>query len=111
MSNAQQIKYLRQQIAALEEEDRQAKLAQCVTKQEAELATWIHETFCNHNHTDGCSWGYEFENDKPRWASWAHAEYLKKARTVLHRLGDKYKSTAEIQAVIESAKELVELCR
>jgi len=23
------------------------------------LADMLHETLCRHNHTDGCSWGYE----------------------------------------------------
>lgn len=23
------------------------------------IAILLHENFCNHNHTDGCSWHYE----------------------------------------------------
>ena len=32
------------------------------------LASWLHEVFCNYDHTEGCGWGYEVSNGEHSWA-------------------------------------------
>lgn len=46
---------------------------------EIELAEFMHEKLCRHNHTDGCEWFYEsWENP-----SYARKEYLQKAKKAM----------------------------
>lgn len=50
---------------------------------EHQLAIQLHETLCTWNHTDGCSWQYEFSNGQVEWDGYAHGKYLAKARKLI----------------------------
>lgn len=56
---------------------------------EQELATALHESMCTWNHTDGCSWLYETSPSfpTPTWESYAHKQYLIKARRAMQANG------------------------
>lgn len=41
-----------------------------------ELAIQLHELDCGFDHTDECSWGYEFVDGKHLWNRYAHQRYL-----------------------------------
>lgn len=47
------------------------------------LAVQLHKMLCHWNHTDGCSWEYEFSNGQVEWHGHAHGKYLRKARCML----------------------------
>lgn len=47
------------------------------------LAVLLHKKLCHANHTDGCSWEYEFRDEMPDWNASIHSEYLHKARLML----------------------------
>lgn len=49
---------------------------------EHKLAITLHKMLCQWNHTDGCSWEYEFSNGQVEWHGHAHNRYLTKALTV-----------------------------
>ena len=67
------------QIRELEDERLRLEVAASPNR---ELATYIHETFCTWNHTDGCAWFYgSWEN--PRWE---HGQWLKKAEELMEAL-------------------------
>ena len=48
-----------------------------------QLAKELHSMLCTYNHTDGCSWHYEFKNKNDDWTGSAHTEYLKKAQKLI----------------------------
>jgi len=58
-----------------------------------QLATTLHDNFCNDNHTDGCSWGWEKGNDNQRWELYAHAKWYKKAKYLYETYGLDYDQT------------------
>ena len=49
------------------------------------LAALLHETFCPHNHTDGCGWYYDALTEPATWTYEYGPErrYLEKAEAVL----------------------------
>ncbi len=58
-----------------------------------ELAIFLHEEFCHANHTDGCSWHYEFkrangakEAKEHDWTGYAHKYELERAAKILPKL-------------------------
>ena len=66
------------------------------------LAELMHDLFCRHNHTDGCSWFYENGGSHPaRSAPWelgdSHKRWLGKAREFK-------KQAATIQRVVKGKK-------
>lgn len=79
MSNAEQIRKLEEQIATLKAAD--VKFA--AMKPEYQLATSLHRLLCHSNHTDGCSWEYEFSNGQIEWDKYAHKKYIEKALVIL----------------------------
>lgn len=89
----------------------QARLAE-LKKEEAafnamgpieQLAVDLHDTFCDWNHTDGCSWEYEYKNGAHDWSGNAHTYYrLKAARIHSNFLGD----TIQISEFLKLTKEL-----
>ena len=54
---------------------------------ESQLANELHARLCRWNHTDGCSWYYEFEDDGEThiWSRPEHKKYLGKARAFIHK--------------------------
>lgn len=44
-----------------------------------ELAGALHALKCHYNHTDGCSWEYEYQGKTPDWTRDAHKSYFIKA--------------------------------
>lgn len=79
MSNADKIKSLKKELAELEH----AELIFNGLDPEQKLAISLHSTLCRWNHTDGCSWFYEMHpGNIDNWDSYAHNEYLTKARSV-----------------------------
>jgi hypothetical protein len=49
------------------------------------LAIKLHKTLCHCNHTDCCSWYYEFVEDiAHNWEDYAHKKYLKMADDMLN---------------------------
>lgn len=44
---------------------------------EQRFAIYLHDKFCKSNHTDMCSWYYEFNNQiEHEWNRYAHKKYL-----------------------------------
>lgn len=103
MLNTEKIKELEAEIQRLKASD-QEFLAQAT---ECQLATALHEIFCQHNHIDACSWHYEFDNKtrSPLWDRHAHGHYLKKAHALMascDRLGIQVKNVIEILNLVKS---------
>ena len=69
------------------------------------LAEELHDRLCKHNHTDGCSWFYEFQGDGPNWSAWAHEKYLAHAQRLTH-FCEAHKITVEQALDIHSAVEI-----
>jgi hypothetical protein len=46
---------------------------------EFKLAELLHERLCRWNHTDGCSWFYEFADGRPNWSGYARKDWLANA--------------------------------
>lgn len=53
---------------------------------EQQLAIFIHDQMCRHNHIDGCSWYYEIERDIHSWDESEHQKYLHKADDLLYEV-------------------------
>lgn len=70
---------------------------------EVQLARELHGSFCKWNHTDGCSWFYEFDYIKKQenWDGSAHSEYLGRARKLILKCSEKSISP---EVAIELAK-------
>lgn len=49
------------------------------------LAILLHDHFCEFNHTDGCSWGYECKGGYHEWESPRHKSWLIRAREVIEK--------------------------
>ena len=47
------------------------------------MAIALHSSWCNYNHTDGCSWMYELDTGKHLWSGSAHRRWLNKAQRIL----------------------------
>ena len=46
------------------------------------LATKLHDALCTYNHTDGCSWGYEYPKtagDEEYWFRSEHSRWVERA--------------------------------
>lgn len=50
---------------------------------EYQLAIHLHDSTCKWNHTDGCSWYYEFKDKKHVWTGHAHSHALKQAQHLI----------------------------
>jgi len=79
MSNTDKIKQLEEEIAKLKKQD--ADFA--ALSPEHQMANTLHKMLCHLNHTDVCSWEYEFSNGQIQWSGDAHSRYLIKARKIL----------------------------
>lgn len=66
---------------------------------EQRLAEDLHQHLCHANHTDGCSWGYEFENETHNWLADEHGIWLRKALEALDVLNDPEKIMEIIKIV------------
>ena len=51
------------------------------TKEEMDIATYLHEKLCTYNHTDGCDWYY----DDGSWNRHSRTAYIKKAINFLQK--------------------------
>lgn len=70
---------LKDQIKKLEKEvDKEQKRVSLLTK-EQRVAEYLHDIFCNHNHTDGCGWFY----DDGSWTEYSRKEYVSKSKKLL----------------------------
>lgn len=86
-NNAETIARLRAEADQLEAADK----AFAELPEDQRLAITLHELLCHWNHTDGCSWEYEYlakpqgwvGKSAPDWNGHAHSRYLAKARTML----------------------------
>ncbi len=68
------------------------------------LARELHALLCRWNHTDGCGWFYEFKDKQDVWTGHAHAEYLGKARKLMHRCKEKsigYQFAIEVYKMVK----------
>ncbi len=95
MSNADKIKELQAQIDELQAADN----AFNALPKEYQLAITLHSTLCHLNHTDGCSWEYEFSKGKVEWHGHAHSRYLDKAHLIqafCSRVGIKTEDAVEL---------------
>jgi len=76
-----ELEKLRQETAKLEIlEQKQLKEFQKNTPA-MNIAEALHGLLCRSNHTDGCSWEYEYGADK--WSRSCHVDYLRKAEMIL----------------------------
>lgn len=93
-------------------EQKKKELAELETKLEVaknepddiQLARQLHTLLCKWNHTDGCAWYYESKNKKEDWTGHAHAEYLGKARKLMHRCKEKsigYQFAIEVYKMVK----------
>ena len=77
----EQIAKQKQQLIALEAELVKAQ-QQAPDKQ---LAIELHGLLCNSNHTDGCSWHYEYNKGEHDWNKYTHARYLTKSHALIEK--------------------------
>ncbi len=101
MSNAEKIKELQAQIDELQAADN----AFNALPKEYQLAITLHKTLCHLNHTDGCSWEYEFSKGQAEWYGHAHSRYLAKAeliQTFCNRVGIKSDDAIELFKLMHS---------
>lgn len=47
------------------------------------LAQTLHDSWCRHNHTDGCGWMYEMSKTGDDWHGSAHASWRTKAAKII----------------------------
>jgi hypothetical protein len=101
MSNAEQIRKLEEQIAALRTEDE--RIAAMLPEQR--LAVSLHTLLCHHNHVDGCGWEYESSKGIADWTGHSHSHYLKKAvivDTFCKRVGITTENAVELMKLMNS---------
>lgn len=48
-----------------------------------EMAILLHDSLCNRDHNDQCSWFYEMAGTSHDWTRFAHNRYLKMANKLL----------------------------
>lgn len=73
------IESARERIAELQnEKERRSELPE-----DKKLAEYLHSKQCQWDHTEGCSWFYEFDNSEVNWGGYAHSRYLTSAREAL----------------------------
>lgn len=48
-----------------------------------EMAILLHDSLCNRDHNDQCSWFYEMSGTSHDWTRFAHNRYLKMANKLL----------------------------
>jgi sarcosine oxidase delta subunit len=61
------------------------------------LADQLHTLACRWNHTDGCSWYYEYDRGTVgRWEGWTHKRWLSMAKKLR---GNKYRSEDVIDII------------
>jgi len=69
---------------------------------ERKLAVLLHDGFCHYNHTDQCSWHYEFDNsNRHMWDKATHDYYLNTARRVIDETNDDV-GTDQVMIVVRS---------
>lgn len=74
-----EIESARERIAELQsEKERRSELPE-----DKKLAEYLHSKQCQWDHTEGCSWFYEFTDSKPDWDGYAHARYLATAQKAM----------------------------
>ena len=69
------------------------------TKEEADLATQLHEELCTLDHTDMCDWFYHPDD----WSTYAHSKYLRMARKLLERFD--MDAIEEVKFIIKAIRE------
>jgi hypothetical protein len=47
-----------------------------------ELARTLHDKFCDRNHIDQCSWGYEKSREN-MWEGHSHGKWLERAKSLM----------------------------
>ena len=77
---ATEIAQKKKELADLEKQLESAK----AEPEDIKLARKLHDMLCEWNHTEGCGWYYEFRDKKEDWTGHAHAQYLGKARRLMH---------------------------
>lgn len=90
------IENLQKQLA-----EEQAKLkAHRLLSDTEKLAIDLHNQFCHHNHTDGCSWLYHMKDDIPTWTDGVQQRYLNMAAHIID-WGNKHNiSETEVRKLI-----------
>lgn len=74
-----EIESARERISELQrEKERRSELPE-----DRKLAEHLHSKQCHSDHTEGCSWFYEFSDSKPNWDEYTHARYLATAQKAL----------------------------
>ncbi len=69
---------LRREIEALDKAEKEV-IAAGKDGRDYELASFLHERLCTHNHTDGCGWHY----DDGSWTEYSRKKYLTRARALI----------------------------
>lgn len=99
---AAEIARRKQELAELEQKLEAAKAE--AEPENIQLARKLHSLLCQWNHTDGCGWFYEFKDKQEDWTGHAHAEYLGKARKLMHRCKEKsigYQFAIEVYKMVK----------
>jgi len=89
----------------LEDETREERIKRRLPLRK--LTERAHELFCQYNHTDGCSWGYE-EDKKDQnitWESSTHKFWLDKIEDAMKVYKITPEQLIEIFDVVEKLKE------
>lgn len=70
------------------------------------LAIVLHSILCRSNHTDGCSWFYEFKNQMHQWDTGTHSSYLRKSQKLIEVAKEKNMNVVDLIGIYEIFKEL-----
>lgn len=74
---------------------------------EQRLSILLHSTVCQWNHTDGCPWHYEINDDgSHQWDKTAHTQYLKKAKKLIEYAKEKDMDVVDLLGIYQIFKEL-----
>ena len=84
--------------AELKRRDEQRRILSAMNK-DHRLAILLHDALCRWNHTDGCGWFYEVQEDIHDWRKRDHQVWLKKSRAALKVLDDPDLILAIVKAV------------
>lgn len=74
-----EIESTRERLAELQKEQKRRN----GLPEDQKLAEYLHSKQCRWDHTEGCSWFYEFDNSEVNWGGYAHSRYLTSARKAL----------------------------
>jgi hypothetical protein len=77
---------------------------------EGQLAIFLHDNLCHHNHADGCDWGYNIKNGVHSWNSFAHQRYWNAAVNIINRAASHGRSTKDTVRDVTDMIGIIKAC-